>query len=252
MTDSAWEGLEGQIRRGFYVGLAVLITALAVAGFWPTYWGPLFSGTLDLHWLLHVHGVVFTLWLVVLTAQAGLVYQGQTELHQTVGTSVGVAWGVLLILAGLSAIVGNISPAVGTEYETLQGFIAELPVLSGGLVSFSILFVAGIALQRRPAAHKRLMVLASAGLLSAPVGRLHGLFEFGAFAPFVTYLPVLPGLLLLAYDWTTRSRFHPATLFGTVLIAVMESRFRFIFTDTWHQMAGEMADSVRSVLLPLM
>lgn len=73
----------------------------------------------------------------------------------------------------------------------------------------------------------------------------------GAFTPIVTYA-VLPGLLLLAYDRRTRSRFHPATLVGTTLIAVMESRFRFIFTDTWHQMAGEMADSVRSVPLPLM
>ncbi len=93
------------------------------------------------------------------------------------------------------------------------------------------------------------MVLATAGLLSAAAGRLHRLVDLGAF---VTYLPVLPGLLLLGYDWRTRRGFHPATVLGTALIVVMESRFPFIFTDTWNEMAGQMAESLEAVLLPLM
>lgn len=157
MTDSARIGFKSRNRRGFYVGLTVLITAFAVAGFWPTYWGPLFSGTLDLHWLLHVPGIVFALWLVLLIVQSGLVYRGKVGLHETLGVSLGVGWGMLLILVGYSAVVGSISPAVGQEYKALQGFIAGLPGILGGLVSFGILFTAGIPLQRHPAAHKRLM-----------------------------------------------------------------------------------------------
>lgn len=37
MSDGA-AGVGAMIRQGFYVGMAVLITAFAVADFWPTYW----------------------------------------------------------------------------------------------------------------------------------------------------------------------------------------------------------------------
>ncbi len=107
------------VRRGFYVGLALLMTVITVGAFWPTYWGPLLGGSLDLHWLLHVHGLVFTLWLAVLALQTVLVYRGRTDLHQRLGASVGLLWGLLLIVTGLAAILGNISPAVGTEYDSL-------------------------------------------------------------------------------------------------------------------------------------
>lgn len=76
MSSGPDPGIEVVVQRGFYVGLAVLMAAFAVAGFWSTYWGPLISGTLDLHWLLHLHGVVQTTWLLLLITQAGLVLRG--------------------------------------------------------------------------------------------------------------------------------------------------------------------------------
>lgn len=77
------------MRRGFYVATAVLIAGIAVAGFWPTYWGPFFSGTLDKHWLLHLHAGVFTVWLLLLITQTGLVRRGRTDLHQKLGAALG-------------------------------------------------------------------------------------------------------------------------------------------------------------------
>lgn len=202
------------IRRGFYVGLAVLIAAVAVAGFWPTYWGPLFSGTLDLHWLLHLHGIVFTSWLVLLVVQTVLVYRRRTELHQRMGKFVGFGWGVLVITIGLAVAFGTISPAVGREFDDLRDFLASFVITLPSIFAFGVLFGAALLYRKRPAIHKRLMIVATLALLSAATARLGrnllGLSE-GTSTVVGRGLPIGLAALAIGYDRWARGRVHPAT-----------------------------------------
>lgn len=69
------------IRRRFYAALAVLIAGVAVAGFWPTYWG-LASPARSTSTVLHLHTGVFTAWLLLLITHASLVRRGRTDLRQ--------------------------------------------------------------------------------------------------------------------------------------------------------------------------
>ena len=48
--------------RRFYVGMAVAITVTVFAGFSRSYFLKSWYGTPELSGLLHIHGVVFTLW----------------------------------------------------------------------------------------------------------------------------------------------------------------------------------------------
>lgn len=239
------------LRRGFYLGLALLMTVFAVGGFWRTYWGPLFGGTLELHWLLHLHGVVFTLWLILLITQTGLVFRGRTHMHQTLGKYVGVFWGLAVITVGLSALFGHISPAIGQEFESLQGFIANLPAGGGDIFGFVVLFGAGIAYRKRPAVHKRLMVMATAVLLPAAAGRIaREVPSLGVFLVFAA--PLVFVALAMCHDWWVERRVHPTYLIGGAFVLLLEARFFFLGSETWQNISGQIAQWLESVLEPLM
>lgn len=255
MSDGA-EGVAGLLRRGFYVGLALLIAAFAVTGFWPTYWGPLFSGSLDLHWLLHLHGVVFTAWLVLLITQTVLVYRGRTDLHRSMGKVVGIGLGVLVITVGLSAILGSISPEVGHEYQDLQAFVSSVLAINlPGIFAFTGLFAAGLAYRNRPAIHKRLMVVATLALLSAATVRLgSNLFGLSFWTGTIIGrgLPLGIAGLALGYDWWTRGRVHPAYWIA-IAVLLVDDGFAFVqATEAWTNFTSQIALALESVLLPLL
>lgn len=242
--------------RLFWVGMAVLIAVVAVVGFWPTYWGPLFAGTIDVHWLLHLHGVVFMSWVGFLIVQTGLVYRGRTNLHQKAGASVGIGLGVLVVVIGVSTVFGSISPDIGREFEDLQGFISwVLAINLPGIVAFIVLFGAGVAYRRRPAAHKRLMFVATLTLLSAATVRLF-MNGFGLSFQMSTLIgrsiPLMIAGLGMVHDLRSRSRVHPAYWVGAAAL-ILDDGFAFvILTDTWTYLTGQIAAWLESVLMPLL
>ena len=69
----------------FYTGMAVAIVGTVFAGFAPTYYlRPLFD-TPPLMPLLHLHGIVFTSWVVLFLTQNMLVAAGRTDVHRRLG-----------------------------------------------------------------------------------------------------------------------------------------------------------------------
>ena len=242
---------ETMVHRGSYVGLAVLMAVFAVGGFWRTYWGPLLGGTLDLHWLLHLHGVAFTLWLALLITQTALVFRGRSRMHQRLGTYVGVFWGLVIITVGLSAVFGRISPDIGREFESLSGFIQRLPVGGGDIFGFVVLFGSGLAYRNRPAVHKRLMIMATAVLLPAAAGRIAPMVPIpGVFL--VAGAPLAFVALAMGCDWWAERRVHPTYLIGGAFVLLLEARFFFIFSEPWRDVSRRIAESLEAVLRPLM
>lgn len=248
----------GEIRESgrplIWLGLALGMAAIAVAGFWPSYWGPLLAGTLDLHPLLHVHGIVFTIWMALFVAQAVLVYRGRTDLHVRLGRTLGAGWALVLVTAGLAVTFATVAPGVGQDFATLAAFFEQLPIPLGDLVAFVVLFGAAIVLTDRPEAHKRLMVLATVALLAAPTARLLLLVaELGpAFFALLTVAPLLPALVAIGHDRFRRGRVHPAYWAGMVVLALNASRFSWLGTDSWRDLSARMAEVVTAALLPLL
>jgi hypothetical protein len=56
-------------RSRVLLSAGVLTALLAFVGFWPTYFGPLVSGNVDVSSLLHIHAAVQTAWLGLFVAQ---------------------------------------------------------------------------------------------------------------------------------------------------------------------------------------
>jgi hypothetical protein len=71
--------IDRRIERLFFAGMALLILASVYVGFARSYYlAGVFGAPLP-NTLIHVHGAVFTLWVVLLIAQTSLVTAGRVD-----------------------------------------------------------------------------------------------------------------------------------------------------------------------------
>ena len=76
-----------KIRPKVYLWAGVIATLLALVGFWPTYFGPLFAGRLNATRIVHVHAMVQVLWLALFLTQITLA--ATVTLHNICGSANG-------------------------------------------------------------------------------------------------------------------------------------------------------------------
>src|SRR5215207_2765412 len=91
-------------ERLFYTGMAVAFVFTVFAGFARTYFLRPYFGTPALTPLLHLHGVVFTSWLVLLLAQTALVAANRTRVHRSLGVA-GAFLAALMVFVGCATAV---------------------------------------------------------------------------------------------------------------------------------------------------
>jgi hypothetical protein len=221
-------------RRRFYVGVALAIAITVFAGFAPTYFLRSYYQSTPLRGLLHLHGVVFTAWVLLFLTQATLVSAGRVALHRRLGVAGAV-------LAGLVVVIGTTTEIVNASAGRSPLGVPPLSFLAVpffDMVVFTGLVATGLWHRRRTDIHKRLVTLATIALLGAPIARL----------PFGAAVVGLPGVFALAdlfivacivYDLTTLRRVHPATLWGGLAIVISQP-LRLVISGTavWLGFAG--------------
>jgi hypothetical protein len=213
--------------RWCYLAMTLILTAIAVRGFWPTYFGPLFSGGLTRPWIIHVHGAIFSGWMVLLLAQVSLVSLAQVHVHRRVGI-VGIAYGTLVL--GIGLLVSFVAPVLHVRagewtLDRAAGFML-LPLVD--MVLFAGFFGAAIAYRRRPEIHKRLMLAATVALAFAAVARM-------AFDSPVVFLLVWlsPLFAAMAFDVYTRRRVHPVYFISVAVLAAAFIRIFYMQSQGW-------------------
>lgn len=208
-------------RRLFYVLVAVAAAAVAVFGFGPTfYWRD--PGLGPLKPLLTVHGLVFTVWLGLFLAQTSLVSAGRADLHRRLGWA-SAAWAALMVvmgvLAGFDSLRSGVAPA-GLDPR----MFAMLPF--GDIAIFAGLAGWAVARRRRSDWHKRLMVMATVSLLTAPIARL--VIPLGGGPPAFFALTAVVVLAIVAFDWIDRRRLHPAYAWSGALLVLGKPLLLFL------------------------
>jgi hypothetical protein len=200
--------------RWFYSGMAIAIGLTVFAGFAPTYYLRPYFHPEPLRQLLHLHGLIFTAWVVLLLAQTSLVAAHRTDLHRRLGL---VALGLvplMLVVGATTAVVRaqeGFAPPGGPPAEVFL----VIPLFD--LVVFGSLAGAALWFRRRPETHKRLMLLATIALLAAPIARLpFALLRAGP--PAFFGLADLFVIACVMYDLATRRRVQQATAWGAGLI----------------------------------
>jgi hypothetical protein len=213
--------LDGQQRKtptiSVFTWVAVGTFLVVFAGFARTYYLKILFGTPALPLLLHLHGLIFTAWFVLFFVQVRLVARHRVDLHKRLG----IFGAFLAPLAACMAAAVSIhaarrsylaNPAVLSR--NLQPFALDL----GSSLVFAVLVAAALYFRRRPDIHKRLMVLASCGLLLPGVGRLLewiplNFLHTGGLWEMIGFTEITPVVCIL-YDIIKHRRLHPAFAWG--------------------------------------
>lgn len=206
-------------ERRFYTGMALAMIALVLIGFGPSFY---FRGYVhfprpnpSLTPLVLVHGIVFSLWMVLFATQASLVGMNRRDLHMRLGVA-GMALAVLLVPLMYLVAVGQVARANQPPFATPLGWTI-VPIL--GIPVFIAQIWLGWKHRRDPQAHKRLMLGAALLMMDPAIGRFplapptFGGFAAQNFVPLVMYLP------LFWWDRRTLGRLHWASKLGFALLA---------------------------------
>ncbi|GAA5523454.1 hypothetical protein Asal01_03425 [Fodinibius salicampi] len=212
----------------FFVGMAIYLTFIVVVGFWPTYFGDLFSGKefaksgfVEITWKTHIHAFVFMAWMGTLCYQTLLVARNNTKRHTKVG-KYGFLWGVLVALLGLFMVSLVIQSGITQGLTTLSKALPGM-FLSGGFVAifeFAILLILGFIYRTSPDEHKRYMLFATIALANAAASRWGILINewTGPWASEIIHTFMITPIW--AYDFYKDKRIHKATLIGTFIIGL--------------------------------
>jgi hypothetical protein len=224
--------------RFFYIAMAVVAAALVFAGFARTYYLKGFFGNPPLTPLVHLHGFLFTCWLVLLLSQVTLVAANRTDLHRRLGVAGGVLAGLMVLIGTATAIQAVKRGFVPGNADAPPPPLVFLVIPLFDILVFAILVTAALYYRRRSDIHKRLMIIATIAILPPAIARLHFAF-IRANGPLAVF--GLADLILLAcifYDVVSHRRLHPAYLWGgLLLIASHPLRLLLGGTGVWLALA---------------
>ena len=216
--------------RIFFPAMALLFLFIVLFGFAQTFylvgivplppWKHNFAGPHPL--IVHVHGAALTAWFVLLVIQTLLVAKGDLRLHRRLGY-VGMGIAVSVVVLGFLVVCEHLARAFPPGDSRIAakggGSLTTLfdLVVFGALVAFAYVY------RHYPAAHKRLILIGTIGILPPALARwpvlIAGHFWVGVM---VTYaLVVVIGI----YDLISRRRVHPATVAGGL--------FYFALRNSW-------------------
>ena len=219
-------------ERRFFTGMAIALLVVVFVGFARSFFlRPLFP-----EWhspsesIFYLHGAVFTLWILLLVAQVSLVGAGRRTVHRKIGPY-GAGLALLMVVLGtLAALIAARRPTgfVDVPVPPLQ-FLA-IPLFA--IVEFALFAGLAIAMRANSQAHKRLMLIATIILSGAAIARWPVIGQYGPLAYFgFTDLLLVP---IVVWDFRTRGRIHPVTLWGGLLtIASQPLQLAIMGTEGW-------------------
>lgn len=229
----------GHYDRLFYSGMAVAMTLTVIAGFARTYYfrGYLgdpatFSGAAALTPIIHLHGALFTAWMVLFIVQTGLIAARRVAVHRRLGFA-GAGLAAAMVVVGVKTAIAGAQRGAGPPGIDPLVFLV-VPLFDIALFAG---FVAAAMWRRRDKeAHKRLMLLAYVAIVTAGVARIPGVLPFGPLAFFaLSFLFVLAGII---YDRVSRGRIHRVYVVGgAILVLSVPVRLALSGTAAWQSFA---------------
>jgi hypothetical protein len=221
----------------FYLMLALALVAFVVVGFAPSYYLRILSAPPPLTTLLHVHAVVFTIWLALFLMQVGLVAAHRVELHRKLGIASAAFAGIVVVVGVLSVFQTAISNHVSPSGLAPPQF-SIIAFTSIGL--FAIFIALGIVYRRRPGLHRRFMILAFISSISPASARILRLLDLQPHRDLL--IPLCAGLFIAAcvvHDWRKHRVVHPVYVIGGLVIVVSWPLRNMIGHSAWYFPIGE-------------
>ena len=217
----------------FYLGMAMAIALGVFAGFTRTYYARSFFHSPAIPFWVHVHGAVFTGWILFYLLQNLLAMYGQMKLHRSLGMVGGLLAAGVVVMGSAVAL----RQARQGRFFPFPDVYSLLAVSACQMALFGAFLYLGLRLRRDGESHKRIILMATQ------------LFFFPAFGRLLQgiSLPVLALALCLylagpLYDFLTRGAVHRAYRWGVPLLILTMPPFAVLashapvwryFTDRW-------------------
>lgn len=232
----------------FYVTMAAIFVAIAFSGFFGTYWLQIARGTFTGSAMLHLHGLLFSLWTLFFLSQALLVANRQLKTHRAWGL-LGISLATAMLFTGLAVAIHGLQARLDAGYGDAARAFMIIPV--SAILLFAGFVTAAIRNLRRPEWHKRFMLLATVSLLQAAIARFFFLaatgggpgIRPGVGPPLPVEATMVAGFIVasliiaaMIHDWRSHGRVHPAYWWGFgVTMAVQLMRPVIGYTDAWYR-----------------
>jgi hypothetical protein len=229
----------GASDRAFYSSMAISMAVTVFIGFAPSYYLRAFraapltvTGASTLSPLVHLHGALFTGWVVLFIVQTALVASHRTRVHQRLGIAGGLLAAAMVVVGVGTAIAaaarGSAPPGVDARAFMI------VPLFDTAL--FAGFVAAALWRRRQRESHKRLMLLAYISIMAPAVARFPGLLPYGPLAFFGLAFIFL--LVAVVYDFVSRRQVHPAYVWGGALLVVsVPARLILSGTQAWMSIA---------------
>lgn len=224
-----------------YTLLALAMAALVFVGFTRTYY---LRGLFDvppITLLLHVHGIVFTAWVVLFVIQVWLISAHDYRAHMRLGMA-GMAVAALVVIVGIASTVLSASGNRPRPMNMTSQQFVFIPLFA--IVAFGALVAAAFAYRRQGAVHKRLMVMAMVVVLGPAVARILNLTGNGAhFLWIQTGVAACFMAWCLITDWTRHRALHPVyAIGGPLLVLSWPARAWVARTPAWEAVGRWLAN----------
>ena len=218
----------GRDRR-FFGAMAIAVAVTVFAGFARSYYLKSAFGSPALSPLIHLHGLLFTCWILLFAVQTTLISAGRTDIHRKTGV-LGAVLAVAMVGLGLLVAIGLARRGVDPSGRGQPLQFMAIPLFD--LLMFGTLVGLAVYWRSRSRAHKRLMLLGTIALLPPALFRVPILAAAGL--PVVFGIADLFVLACLLYDKVTYGRIHPAFLWGGLaLVLSLPARLAVSASDAW-------------------
>jgi hypothetical protein len=223
-------GRNGILNRYFYFAMSLLVAAIVVTGFKRTVNDNLFHPAVPRPFILWIHGSAFAGWVIFFICQSTLVRVHKVSWHRFFG------W----FGAGLATVMvplGFTTAIVMARFDTFRlhqsGADAFLSIPFYDMIAFGVCIALAIYWRKRPELHRRLVFIATCGLLDAAFGRFDYLFDHNLFFPCLDLVIVLG----VARDLLVDRRVHKVYLYALPLLIVGQSLAVYIWrhNPSWWQ-----------------
>ncbi|UWZ84742.1 hypothetical protein [Occallatibacter riparius] len=190
--------------------------------------------------IVHIHGAIYSVWMLLLTVQVLLVVRDRVALHRRLG------W----LLAGWACLMGVMGPVaimVSQAANMRGGPVYDPPFLCvafNNVLCFLILLACGIALRKNPAAHRRLMILSSVSLADPGFARFSGWIwpqepaSIPVWFVYTFYGNVLLIALMTAWDWYRGRLMRQFVIGASALLAAEFTATVLYFWGPWRALSA--------------
>jgi hypothetical protein len=217
-----FSGLRGLADRYFYFAMSLLFPMIVVWGFSRTFNENLFRAAVPRPRILWFHGAAFSGWVLFYFFQSILVRTRNVKWHRFFGWF-GAALGAAMVPLGVATAI------VMSRFHSYQlhqpGSEPFLIIPFFDMAAFGTLFTLAISWRKKPELHRRLLFVATCGLLDAAFARFDFIFDHAVFlfcADLLIGLGVVRDLLL-------NRRVHRVYLIALPSLIILQSAVTLIW-----------------------